>query len=117
MTEAAGNEFSTCLAEVAAGLKALRISLGLPPLLPDHWRDETNSTALLRSAIEAYMLKQNMSAEQLAAMRGYVGKRINAPAFGGPEVGELRSVIWNVGNWAQMFDWMQRAKAVGCDPL
>lgn len=82
---------------------------------PGYWMYET--TGVLRPAIEAYLSGGPMSPEQIAAMRAYLRQWINAPAWRGPQIDELRAWIDQLGSRAAIRDWLAVAVEIGIDPL
>lgn len=82
---------------------------------PGYWMHET--TGVLRPAIEAYLRHEPMSSEQIAAMRAYLRQWINAAAWRGPAIDELRAWIDRLDSREAIRDWLSMANDLWIDPL
>ena len=82
---------------------------------PGYWMDETSG--VLRPAIEAYLHGEEMTGEQVAAMRAYLRQWIAAPAWRGPGVEFLRGEIDGITDRRKIRDWLAMAEEEGIDPL
>jgi hypothetical protein len=86
--------------------------------MPGFWMYET--TGVLRPAVEAYLADQEMTGEQIAAMRAYLRQWINAPWGGGrdeDDIDKLRARINKLVTRAALHDWIMLACDAGIDPL
>lgn len=88
---------------------------GPAALLPGYWMWETSG--VLRPAIEAYLFGDGMTPEQIAAMRAYLRQWIEAPAWRGFDVHELRAGLDGLTTRQAIHEWLDLADSAGIDPL
>jgi hypothetical protein len=81
---------------------------------PGYWMYETSG--VLRPAVFAYIDREPMTPEQVAAMRAYLRQWIAAPAWIG-RVDALRAAVDSLTSREAIEDWLDRAMAIGIDPL
>jgi hypothetical protein len=84
-------------------------------MTPGYWMHETSG--VLRPAVEAFLTGMPMTEEQIAAMRAYLRQWINAPAWRGPEIENLRSMVPGITSRDRLDFWLNEALACGIDPL
>lgn len=83
---------------------------------PGYWMSETSGA--LRPAIEAYLSHDELTPEQIAAIRAYLRQWIEAPGWrGGMALDDLRRDVDGLTNRAAVDRWLHYANLVGIDPL
>jgi len=83
---------------------------------PGYWMSE--STGVLRPAVEAYLRGEDMTPVGIAVMRAYLRQWIDAPHWGGgDDLEELRNGIDGLTSRAAITAWLNRAERLGIDPL
>ena len=83
--------------------------------LPGYWMHETSGA--LRPAIEAYLHGEEMTVEQIAAMRAYLRQWISAPGWRGPVIDTLRNAVDGLTARSAITHWLWVAEQEGIDPL
>ena len=83
--------------------------------LPGYWMHETSG--VLRPAIVAYLKRDPMTPEQIAAMRAYLRQWINGDWGPEDEVAQLRHDIDGLTSRSAIDRWLEAAVAIGIDPL
>lgn len=83
-------------------------------MMPGYWQNETSG--VLRPAIEAYLAGSDMTVDQIAAMRAYLRQWINAGAWHGDIVIELRDGVDGLTTRAAIGNWLTTALEAGIDP-
>jgi hypothetical protein len=84
----------------------------IPPL---YWMYETSGA--LRPAIVAYLNREPLTDEQIAAIRHYLAQWIYAPGFDGQGVGRLRDTLGGLKSRQAIQAWLDEAMDIGIDPL
>jgi hypothetical protein len=82
--------------------------------MPGFWMDETSDA--LRPAVEAYVQREPLSDEQIAALRAYLRQWIVAP-WKGSGIERLRAKVDGLQSRDAIDDWLDDALAEGIDPL
>jgi hypothetical protein len=82
---------------------------------PLYWMYETSG--VLRPAIVAYLNRDPLNDEQIAAIRHYLAQWIYAPGFDGEGVGRLRDTIGGLKSRDAIDQWLYHADQIGIDPL
>jgi hypothetical protein len=83
---------------------------------PGYWMNETSG--VLRPAVVAYLSGEQMTFEQIAAMRVYLRQWVNADVWTHTiELEELRADLDQIGSRAAISWWLDRAIDLGMDPL
>ncbi len=82
---------------------------------PGYWLYETSG--VLRPAVEAYLQGDPMSQDQIRIMRAYLRQWIAAPAWCGPMIDVLRSMIDGLRTRADIERWLDLALEQNIDPL
>ncbi|NEI52692.1 hypothetical protein GR217_34300 [Rhizobium leguminosarum] len=82
---------------------------------PRYWTDETSG--FLQPAIEAFCNGYQMTPNQITTMRAYLRQWIDAPAWQGPAVDELRKAVNGLTSRQAIADWLAEALREGIDPL
>ena len=83
---------------------------------PNYWMNETSG--VLRPAILAYLNDEEMTGEQIAAMRAYLRQWINADGWAHTkELERLRSDVHQLGSRLSISSWISAADRIGIDPL
>jgi hypothetical protein len=80
---------------------------------PGYWMNETSG--VLRPAVEAYLLGEPMSEEEIAAMRAYLRQWI--AGFFGAGAADLAGRVDKLTSRAAIEDWLDDATEIGIDPL
>ena len=80
---------------------------------PRYWMHETSG--VLRPAVEAYLHDEPMTDAQIAAMRAYLRRWIEAPHWAGAAL--LRRDVVGLTSRAAISAWLNRAERLGIDPL
>jgi hypothetical protein len=75
------------------------------------------TSGVLRPAVEAYLLHQPMTPEQIAAMRAYLRQWIADPVWRGGGVELLQVGIDGLTSRAAISAWLDMALDCGIDPL
>lgn len=84
--------------------------------LPDYWMQQACGPC--RDAVETYLLREPMTAEQIDVMRDYLRNWIDADDWGtGAELAALRRDVINLDNPEAIRAWVNRADEIGIDPL
>lgn len=84
--------------------------------VPGYWMFETSG--VLRPAISAYLNREPLDDEQIAAMRAYLRQWIEKGAWdGGPTVETLKRSVDGLTSRQAIHAWLEKALAVGIDPL
>ena len=84
--------------------------------LPKFWMDETS--AALRSTVEAYLAGGEITPRQAATMRCYLRRWINAGAWHDDDwMAALRGAIDSLRSRAAIEAWLDAALLTGIDPL
>lgn len=88
--------------------------------LPGYWQDE--ESGVLRPVVESYLNGAPLSPLQIGVMRAYLRQWMHAPAWrslpsepGG--VAQLRRDVEAISDRASLAGWLERALALGIDPL
>ena len=84
-------------------------------IIPGFWMNETSG--VLRPAVEAFAYGDQMTGEQIAAVRAYFRQWIATPGFIGPVVDELRTRIDSLTTVHALRSWCRRAAEEGIDPI
>lgn len=83
---------------------------------PGYWRNETSG--VLIPAVEAYLNRQHMTSEQVAAMRAYFRQWLVKGAWaGGDEIKNLTRDISKITTQHDISGWLDRALLLNIDPL
>lgn len=82
---------------------------------PGYWMNETSG--VLRPAVKAYLERDELTGEAIAALRAYFRQWINAPAFRGADIDELRQGVDGLKSRPAIEAWLDKAMAAGVDPL
>ena len=91
------------------------------PDAPKYWMYE--QSGVLHPVIEKYLNDREMTAQDVAAMRAYLRQWIKSPAWNPPPGGEateliaLRGSVERIGSVADIDTWIEKALAIGIDPL
>jgi DNA transposition AAA+ family ATPase len=75
------------------------------------------TSGVLRPAVLAYFAGGIMTDGEVAAMRAYLRQWIDAPAWQGEDVQELRDAIDGLTSRERIDAWLLAADRVGIDPL
>jgi hypothetical protein len=81
---------------------------------PGYWMNETSG--VLRPAVEAYLSRNPMTPDQIAAMRAYLRQWI-ASEWRGPGILQLRDLVDAIQTAGDISVWLNLAEARGIDPL
>jgi hypothetical protein len=81
---------------------------------PGYWMYE--SSGVLRPAVERYLNGEQLSANDIVAMRTYLRQWIKKGDFRGPEIKMLRDIVDSVDTREQIKAWSDLAISAGCDP-
>jgi len=82
---------------------------------PGYWMSETSG--VLRPAVEAYLTQEPMTDEMIAAMRAYLRQWIMAPVWVGPQIDALRAGIDRLTTRPAISRWLDIALDENIDPL
>jgi hypothetical protein len=82
---------------------------------PGYWMHE--STGALRPAVEAYLRGEDLTPEEIAALRAYLRQWISAPVWRGDDVDRLRRLVDSVVSRPTLTAWLAAAEEIGIDPL
>ena len=82
---------------------------------PGYWMDETSG--VLRPAVVAYLHNEQMTPQQIAAMRAYLRQWIASPTWRGDRVEQLRVAIDGLTSRDAVHKWLRVAELEGIDPL
>lgn len=83
---------------------------------PGYWMYE--STGVLRPAVEAYLRGDDMTPDQIAAMRAYLRQWIYAPHWrGSPYLEALRRTVDGLKTPDAITAWRNLALGIGMDPI
>lgn len=82
---------------------------------PCYWQYETTGT--LRPVIKAYLTGDEMTDEQIAAMRAYLRQWIEAPVWKGDVIEDLRQALDGLTSRDAIAAWLATAMDNGIDPL
>ena len=80
---------------------------------PGHWMYETSG--VLRPAITAYLEGDELTPQEVAAIRAYLRQWIMADGFYG--VDELKAGVDGLTSRQAIHDWLDKALEAGIDPL
>jgi hypothetical protein len=83
--------------------------------LPGYWMNETSG--VLRPAVEAYLAGEDMTPQQVAALRAYLRQWIADARWLGPVVPGLRAAIDDPIDRKTIHMWLRIAESEGIDPL
>jgi hypothetical protein len=83
--------------------------------VPGYWMSETSG--VLRPAVEAYLLGEAMTGEQIAALRAYLRQWIGSDVWEGDVIEILRAGIYTLTDRAAIERWLAVATDAGIDPL
>lgn len=84
--------------------------------VPGYWMNETSG--VLAPAVEAYLTREEMSAEQIAAMRAYLRQWIMVGQWAPTEgVMALRMMVDGISSKRDIDRWLMLAEDEGIDPL
>ena len=83
--------------------------------VPGFWMNETSG--VLRPAVEAYLNRDEMTPDEIAAMRAYLRQWISEGAWYGPEIDALKAGVDNLTSRQAIERWLHRALDEGIDPL
>lgn len=81
---------------------------------PGYWMDETSG--VLKPAVIAFLQEDDMTPEQIAAMRAYF-RQWMAGDWRGEDIDSLRATIDGLTSVAALREWVRIAEAAGIDPL
>lgn len=84
-------------------------------MTPSFWMHETSG--VLRPAVEAYLLDQPMTDDQVAAMRAYLRQWIAGDWHDDGALDRLRASIDGLTTRKAIHDWILAAVDEGIDPL
>jgi hypothetical protein len=84
-------------------------------MIPGYWMNETSG--VLRPAVEAYLGREIMTQQEIAAMRAYLRQWIWAPAWFGRNVEQLRHLVDGLTSRDDIASWLAIAERDGIDPL
>lgn len=82
---------------------------------PGYWRNETSG--VLAPAVKAYLEGDELTPQEIAALRGYFRQWVNAPAFVGADVEALRTQVDGLTSRQAIERWLDKAIDAGIDPL
>lgn len=82
---------------------------------PGYWMNETSG--VLAPAVKAYLEHDELTPQEIAALRAYFRQWINAPAFVGEDVEALRKGIDGLTSREAIERWLDKAIDAGIDPL
>jgi hypothetical protein len=82
---------------------------------PGYWMFETSGR--LRPAIAAYLNREPLSDEDIAAIRAYLRQWIMADVWAGPAIDALRGAIDGLTSRQAISRWLARALDENIDPL
>jgi hypothetical protein len=90
------------------------------PRAPRFWRYE--KSGVLAPVVEAYLLGQPLSLEQIGVMRAYLRQWIQSPVWGANPAGageleQLRAAVALIRTREDIRRWLALALAEGMDPL
>lgn len=90
------------------------------PRAPKYWMYETSG--LLGEAVRAYLENAALTEVQISYLRAYLRQWIMSPVwnenpYGTRDLEGLRDGINSLTNRAQIATWINRAVAIGIDPL
>ena len=83
--------------------------------MPRYWMHETSG--VLAPAVRAYLAGDDLSAEQVGALRAYLRQWIAAPVWRGDAIQALRARIGGLYSRASFTRWFADALEAGIDPL
>lgn len=87
---------------------------GDTPVPAGYWMYE--SSGVLRPAVERYLNGDQLSANDIAAMRTYLRQWIQNGNFRGLEIKMLREIVDSLNTREQIKEWSDLAMTAGCDP-
>ena len=82
---------------------------------PGYWRRETSG--VLAPAVKAYLEHDELTEQEIAALRAYFRQWVNAPAFQGADVEALRRTVDGLTSRQAIERWLGKAIDAGIDPL
>ena len=82
---------------------------------PGYWMDE--QSGVLRPAVEAYLRGEQMTSEQIDAMRAYLRQWIMLGDWRGPLVDVLQSMVNDIWTQTDIGRWLALADDANIDPL
>ena len=94
---------------------SMREDLEELPAEPGFWMNET--TGVLAPAIKRLITRQDLSDDDIAAVRGYLRQWIAVETWQGPRVGELRNAIEGLTSRDAIDRWIAIAVEENMDPL
>lgn len=83
--------------------------------IPGYWPNETSG--VLVPVVRAYLEGVELDVAGVATMRAYLRQWIEAPAFVGADVDELRAAVDELVTTDDVRAWLERAVDAGVDPL
>jgi hypothetical protein len=86
----------------------------VPGFVPGFWMNETSG--VLRPAVEAYLRREPMTPNQIAAMRAYLRQWMDGD-WHGPMIDVLRTKLDEIHTPKDIRDWMRMALRENIDPL
>jgi hypothetical protein len=82
---------------------------------PKFWMNE--STGILAPVVEAYLVGDALTAEQVHLMRVYLRQWIDSPVWKGDAIEKLRATVEHISNKTDITNWLDAAMDEGIDPL
>jgi hypothetical protein len=83
--------------------------------MPGYWMHETSGT--LKPAIMAYLDHAEMTPDQIALMRLYLGQWVWDGPWQGPNIDLLRATVGSLTTRKNIDSWLEVAEREGIDPL
>jgi hypothetical protein len=83
--------------------------------MPGFWMYETSG--VLRPAVEAYLRQEPLTGAQIAALRAYCRQWMEGDWNWTPAIAELTLDVDALHSREALEDWIDRATALGIDPL
>lgn len=87
----------------------------MPTAIPGYWMNETSG--VLRPAVEAYLSRDEMTPQQVAALRAYLRQWINVDGWTGPLIDVLRTNADEIRTRQDITRWLEIARRAEIDPL
>lgn len=82
---------------------------------PGYWMNETSG--VLAGAVKAYLERDELTPQEIAALRAYFRQWIMAPGFRGEDVEALRGKVDGLTSRQAIEAWLNDAISAGVDPL
>lgn len=90
--------------------------MSAPSPLPGYWRLE--SSGVLAPVVEAYLRNEPLDYGQVMVMKMYLRRWVNNPGWrGGLQLQALRDSAEQIRTRRDIAAWLERADALGIDPL